>query len=268
MAKFADTHDPGPLRRSAAFDEGTTTDDTALGETLRHLKRSGCSLLVTGSVPFETRAAMSRRLFGAADERRYRLLAVTNSVGLPVERYLPSGVPASSDSVSVVDFADELRGVTVAGTTADTEAVGDAGGSTTAPASPTGQDAPGSPGPTMRTDDADRMAAFGTSVETAVERLADRVGPFAPGELRVGVASLSGPFDDPGVGSTVASLVEDVVGRNGMIHCHALGPRSNVGSALSDPFDVRIELRDRGTGVPEHRWVVPDRSVRTGWVPL
>lgn len=242
MAEFADTHDTGALRRSVASGDAPTTDSTALGETLRQLKRRGCSLLVTGTVPFETRAAMSRRLFGTPDEPRYRLLAVTNSVGLPVARYLPHGVTASAADVSVVDFADQLRGSTTASPSSGT-------------------------GPTMRTDDTDRMANLGTTVSTAIERLAQQAGRFDAGTLRVGLASLRGPYDaeDP-VRASVGRIVDDVVSRRGMVHCHLLD--TTLDDDLMEAFDVRIELRDRGTGAPEHRWVVPDRAVRTEWVPL
>ncbi|MFC5969747.1 hypothetical protein ACFPYI_00240 [Halomarina salina] len=255
MVEFADPHDSAPPRRrpTATPDEASLrTDDTTLGETLRDLKRRGCSVLVTGAVPFETRAAMSRRLFGVPDERRFRLLAVTNSVGLPVARYLPDGLGARDDAVTVVDFADELRGG-VAASSGDT---GTATGSS----------------PTVRTDDADRVASLGTSLSSAVATVADRVDTFAPGELRVGVASLSGPYDEEEadrVRTTLGSMVEDVVDHRGMVHCHLLGEADGrTANGLMPSFDVRIELRDRGTGTPEHRWVVPEQSVRTAWVPL
>ncbi|MFD1512657.1 DUF7504 family protein [Halomarina rubra] len=249
MAEFADSPDPETVRRRSVAttdDTSVVTDDSRFGEALRDLKRRGCSLLVTGEVPFETRAAMSRRLFGTPDERRYRLLGVTNTVGLPVDRYLPSGVAPAGDDVTVVDFADELRGAT-------------------ASESPTSA----TPRPTVRTDDVDRLATLRTSMTSAIDRIGDRVGPFVAGELRVGVASLRGPFEDGGdhARATIEHLVEDVVGHRGMVHCHLLGGTAAVAD-LTDAFDVRIELRDRGTGVPEHRWVVPDRSVQTQWVAL
>lgn len=250
MAEFADSPDPETVRRRSTAttdDTSIVTDDSRFGEALRNLKRHGCSLLVTGDVPFETRAAMSRRLFGTPDEQRYRLLAVTNSVGLPVSRYLPSGVVPTGSDVTVVDFADELRGATASGATPPTET-----------------------GPTHRADDADRLSTLRTSMSAAVDRLSDRVDTFDTGELRVGVASLCGPFDAEEatrVRRTVDTLVEDVVDRRGMVHCHLLGGTDDV-TALTDAFDVCIELRDRGTGVPEHRWVVPDQSVQTQWVSL
>ena len=255
MVEFADPQDATPLhRRSTATPDETsvTTDDTALGETLRDLKRRGCSVLVTGDVPFETRASMSRRLFGAPDERRYRLLAATNSVGLPVGRYLPGGLGPDDEAVTVVDFADQLRGA-VAASSGETGPV-------------TGS------GPTVRTDDSDRVESLSTSLSAAVTALAARVGPFAPGELRVGVASLRGSYDDDEavrVRATLDAMVDDVVDHHGMVHCHLLGDASDeTAASLMAAFDVRIELRDRGTGAPEHRWVVPEQSVRTAWVPL
>ena len=255
MVEFADPNDSPTLRRrsTATPDEASVaTGDTSLDEALRGLERQGCSVLVTGAVPFETRAAMSRRLFGVPDERRYRLLAATNSVGLPVGRYLPEGVGPTADDVTVVDFADELRGVVAASS-------GETGPATGA-------------GSSVRAADAERMASLSASLSTAVSRVADRVEALDPWVLRVGVASLRGRYDADEatrVRATLGAMVDDVVAYRGMVHCHLLGEGGEETLAeLMPAFDVRIELRDRDAGVPEHRWIVPERSVRTAWVPL
>lgn len=68
---------------------------------LPELKRTGCNVLVTGTVSETTLARATRRLFGAADLDRTRVLVRTAS-GACARDFLPATV--DSDSSSVVRF--------------------------------------------------------------------------------------------------------------------------------------------------------------------
>ncbi|GGL52740.1 DUF7504 family protein [Halocalculus aciditolerans] len=66
---------------------------------LASLKQRGCSLLVTGDVPDEGRMLATRRLLGAPEEPRRRVLVLNDE---HPGHYLPSGVSADDDTVRVL----------------------------------------------------------------------------------------------------------------------------------------------------------------------
>lgn len=75
---------------------------------LASLKEHGCSLLVTGDVPDEGHMLATRRLLGAPDEPRRRVLVLNDQ---HPAHYLPCGVSAADDTVRVVrmETADPCR---------------------------------------------------------------------------------------------------------------------------------------------------------------
>lgn len=71
-------------------------------DRLPQLKRGGCNLLVTGAVSQETAHRATRRLFGAPDLERTRVLVRTDDSD--ESDLLPAAVDSSSPAVTVIDF--------------------------------------------------------------------------------------------------------------------------------------------------------------------
>jgi hypothetical protein len=77
--------------------------EPAVLDTLPRLKRRGCNLLVTGTVSDATANRATRRLLGAPDVERTRILVRTVDAP-PVAELLPTGVTADDSSVRVFDY--------------------------------------------------------------------------------------------------------------------------------------------------------------------
>ncbi|WP_449271651.1 DUF7504 family protein [Halolamina pelagica] len=86
-----------------------------LSNFLSGLKSAGCTLLVTGDLDPETRAAVSRQLFGVtegelnADEPRRKRVLVQTEQALNPHQFLPIEVEETSARCSVLDATEADR---------------------------------------------------------------------------------------------------------------------------------------------------------------
>lgn len=206
---------------------------------LDRLKRRGTSVLVVGDLSTDLEQALSRRMMGHPDERRYRLLSTLKPMDDP-DRWFPGSVDPDDEWVDVADHGGLARDV-VSG------------------ADPTG---PASPASTRAGD----VVAHVDDWVTSVEREADP----GPGDVRVGVTSLDILLEREGVEAsrTVAEGVHRLMRDHaGVAHLYFPRQRSSrVVQQITVWVDVVVEVRMCG-GRPEQRWSVQD-TVETSWFPI
>ena len=203
-------------------------------DAFRELKQRGPQVLVTGDVPEAVSRRATRRLLGHPEEKRRRVLALTDS-DAGRDDWFPGDYSTDDEGVTLIG-AGELRGSAAVG----------------GPAAGDGK------------DDA-LVRLVGDEIQSWHP---DETPP--PAVLRVGVYSLETLLEAHGV-EAVRELAYQLTGEvrraRGMGHYHL--PREPGSEAVSDlqfVFDARLELR-RSTGVPEQRWHLPGRGT-TGWVEL
>lgn len=214
-------------------------------DVLSRLKDGGCNLLVTGEVGTDVTDAMSRRLLGASDHPRKRVVVLADRPGVDADRILPGGIDVADPGVVVVDHSPCTRG---GATAARRETVRRA------------------PGTDISCDDAtagrrgaDRLqwelCATLADLETAA-------GGFEPAELRLALVSLRSLLDRYGeeaVERLVRGVRAHVAGVSGMAHYHLpLADDAPAVRRLAPLFDARIELRVESGLPPEQRWHLPD----------
>lgn len=206
------------------------------------LKRRGCNVLVTGDVGEETSRRLTRKLLGAPDVPRTRVLALTDRDREDAPALLPEGVSVDDDAVHLLDYDAGTRSASGATATAPDPNAGRA---------PKALD-------DLRLDLCDAVAA------AAADGL-------DPAQLRVGVYTLSyltSQRDPEAVEQFVRAVGDHVRGVSGMAHYHLPVPDdADRVARLAPLFDVRIELRETN-GAPEQRWHFPDRDATTAWVGL
>ena len=224
---------------------------------LNELKATGSNLLVVGDEPRCAFTRASERLFGDPAAVRYRLLAVTDATGRSVVERLPD--PESTprpvrETTHVLTHAGTPRSV-VAPETAD-EPVEH---------------------PDLReahVADPD-LHELESAVLDGVEAFADSA-TLRPGDLRVGVDSITSLLDDHGENAVRRCLT--TIGRHvreydGMAH-YVLpeGYDSTRVQSLSGAFDAVIEVRtvsaDDSGRYAEERWHVPDADLTMQWTRL
>lgn len=214
------------------------------GEVLRGLKCQGCNLLVTGVAPGPTECLAARRLLGAAEEPRRRILAFPDAAPDRVGDYLPAGVDADGPDVWVVEQGAATR---------------------TVPAAATGVDLP-SPG------DEGALSDLRRELVGAIGFFDQQAEGLGPAELRLGLHALDVPLaadDRRTVERFLRAVTAMVRGVKGMGHYRLpLADDSRTVAELSPLFDARIELRKRDGLPAEHRWYVPGRGIETPWVRL
>jgi hypothetical protein len=212
-------------------------------ERLQTLKSQGCNLLVTGEVREEVSQQLTRKMLGAPELSRTRILALTDQDRADVPNLLPSGVAATDDEVHVVDPEFGTR-------------------SATAAASGSGADRGWG-----RSDLDDLQSALCNAITTA--KIAE--SGFDPAELRVSLFTLSylvNQHEPAAVERFVGAVSDHVRGTSGMAHYHLpLPDDSKTVRRLSPLFDARIELRETN-GRPEQRWHFPECEEPTAWVAL
>lgn len=215
----------------------------AFSQQLRALKRKGCNLLVTGDVREEVSQRMTRKMLGAGELPRTRVLALTNQDWEDVPDLLPGNVDATNDDVYVVDYSWGNR---------TPEAV-----------------AP-SPGASDEWGCHD-LADLQTTVCNAITVATDAESGFDPAEFRFSLFTLSAltrQHELDAVERFASAVCDHVRGVSGMGHYHLPVPDdSPTVERLAPLFDARIELREQ-RGRPEQRWHVPERDAPTEWVGL
>jgi hypothetical protein len=194
---------------------------------------------VVGDLSADLEQALSRRMMGHPDERRYRLLAALKPSDSP-DDWFPGSVSPDDEWVDVVDQGGLAR---------DAAAVAEGGS--------------GAPGSATL---ADELVECVDDWVTSVEHEADP----EPGDIRVGVASLDVPLEREGVEAPrmVAERIHRLMrDHRGVAHLYFPRPRSSrIVQQITVWVDVVVEIRTKG-GRPEQRWSVQD-TVETSWFPI
>lgn len=211
-------------------------------DALAAYKQTGNATLVVGRLPPAVRTALARRHFGAPDERRLRLLALTNGEAA-VDSYLPS------------DLADADRSVRTTVRTHDPPARSDA----------ESMRPPSAASPTL--GGGSDLPAFGRRLDDAVEALhrdADR--PFSPAQLRVSLDNLEpllGVYGLDSVETFVGALTETVRDYRGMGQLFLPYPRSHpVVRALEPHFEIVLTTFRRSDDAYYQRWDLREYDVQ------
>jgi hypothetical protein len=202
--------------------------EPAVLDTLPRLKRRGCNLLVTGTVSEATANRATRRLLGAPDVERKRILVRTVDAP-PVAELLPTGVTADDSSVRVFDYRP---------TDAERDAFDSLGG---------------------------LVSAVSSAIDDFASRSTPLVGGEL--RLSVpSLGSLVATHDAASVERFLRRLTDAIVGVRGMGHYRYPGPRVDVATLPLDRlFDGFVDLREHAR--PQHR-VSLSTTPPTEWVDL
>ena len=219
-------------------------------EALAELKAGGCNLLVTGEVGTDVTDAMSRRLLGASDHPRKRVVVLTDRTVADADRVLPDEVRADDPDVAIVDHSLSTRD------------------SSTAAESPT---VPVVSRPERLADDDPNPERLRRKVATTLVDLETAAGGFEPAELRLSLITLQSLLDRDGfeaVERLVRGVRAHVTGLSGMAHYHLpLADDAELVRRLAPLFDARIELRAESGLPPEQRWHLPEQGT-SPWIRL
>lgn len=221
---------------------------------LSGLKDGGCNLLVTGEVGTDVTDAMSRRLLGAPDHPRERVVVLADRPCVDADRILPEGIGVADPGVVVVDHSPCTRDGTTASRHVKTRR---------APGTESTRD-----GAAVGRTGADRLqqelCATFADLETAA-------GGFEPAELRLALVSLRTLLDRYGedaVERLVRGVRAHVAGVAGMAHYHLpLADDAAAVRRLAPLFDARIELRVENGLPPEQRWHLPGEGY-SPWIRI
>lgn len=220
-------------------DRGAVTGahEPAVADILPQLKHAGCNLLVSGNVSDATTSRATRRLLGAPELDRKRVLVRTSGAP-PVADLLPVGVDSTDSDVRVFEYRT------------DGFASADSAVSATA-------------------DDSDTLDALGRRVSAAIDDFESCPTGLVGGELRLSVSSL-GPLVADGETASVERFLrrttDAVVDARGLGHVCYPGPRADVATLSLDRFfDGYVDLRERAHA--EHRLSLPSTRP-TAWVDL
>jgi hypothetical protein len=203
-------------------------DGPTLGAVLTELKRTGCAIMLAGESQV-AREAMSRRLFGAPDADRHRILVTPND-DYPTEPWLPNGI--AHGAVETVSVSSGERSVAV---------------------------------PTPQSSELDSTLH---DLDTARTRSPYEFGPGVL-RVGVHTAdALAETYGRETALSFVESVFERVRDTRGMGHVHLDGSTDHPLFGHVEPLvDVVVEVRVPKTREPEQRWYVPDYGY-TDWVLL
>lgn len=222
--------------------------DSMFAARLTHLKETGCTILLTGAVGPETMAAASRSWFGQNRPEtapRKRVLALTDQSGASAASHLPD------DSVDdahhwICNLSSQYRSAPL-----------------TADQLPEVGRAP------------NQLAALQTELQHAIDYYA-REHSLSPGELRVGVNSLSYLFEeaeDDRIKQFITRIRDEMQATSGMAHFVA---RQNgtgrhedlLNSFVKDgPIDVVCRIRNQQDAQPEEQVYIPGVGT-TRWETL
>ncbi|WP_135825750.1 DUF7504 family protein [Halorussus ruber] len=254
----------GNTGSDAASSEADTASDGGerFLDVLRELKSEGCNLLVVGDAPRQLFTAASAGLLGGADERRYRLLAVTDASPQSVVERLPDPeeMPGEfAETTEIVNHASPPRSVVSADDAADYPSelspLGDVSERRVVDPQLAG----------LQAELAESMAAFNR-----------HAGGLRPAQLRVCVDSLGALFEhyDEDVVrrclQVVTGYVSDYRAMGHYVLAEPFG--SERVQHLADTFDAVVEIRAVDSAKRNHdaeeRWHVSSRDLTTEWFPL
>lgn len=215
---------------------------------LEELKQNGGGLLITGTASAQTRAHVSRTLFGDVETKpegqippptRKRLLLRTDDQ-LPAADYLPGGVLVDDDDVRVVDARSM--------------------GLTRSAAVP------------PATEVADQFTEIEREMDAALADLIRTDAP-EPGVLRIGVTSLVPLLEHGGIPITLqflSLLIAKATVWKGVAHVHYPVSESEArGSVFTNFVDAWVQIRDTERG-PEWLWhtMEPEVDEPLSWLPI
>ncbi|WP_128476811.1 DUF7504 family protein [Halorussus pelagicus] len=227
------------------------SDDTTgvpIGEVrlkLRRLKQRGCNLLVTGNVREEVSRRATRKLLGAPEVSRSRLLALTDRDREDAVSLLPDDVGVTDERVRFVGYDCDTR--TAASSVASESVATDASQS------------------------ACDLDGFQTALCNAMTTAKIAQSGLEPAEFRLSLYTLSylvNRHDETAIDRFLSALGDHVRGVGGMAHYHLpVADDSKPVQRFGPLFDARIELREKN-GRPEQRWHFPDDDCSTVWFGL
>ena len=205
-----------------------------LNAALYRLKRDGCTVLVGGDVPELVQRVFSRRVMGEPGVYRLRILALLGRTPDP-DDWFPGLVTARSNDSHLVDLQDYDRNMAAV--------------------------APQVEEP-LPARNAEHVA--GTVEESVEGFLRDRY-PL-PEELRLVAAPGHGQLAST---RTIHELVEVLADIEGVTYL-VLPERSprTIDDNVLEQVDAFVMVRPRYPGEPEHRWIIFEEGIETGWLPL
>jgi hypothetical protein len=242
-------------------DDSTGVSVENVRHQLGYLKRNGCNLLVTGNVGEEVSHKITRKLLGAPDISRTRILGLTNRDREDAVDLLPDGVRATDERVHFIEYDCGTRTATAVDPPESASAAGaDPAATDSGPASFDSDTA------RVGSDLDDLRNAFCDAITTA--KIAN--SGFESAELRISLLTLShlvDQYDSAAVDRFVSAVADHVRGVSGMAHYHLpVADDSRTVRRFSSLFDARIELRKK-QGRPEQRLHFSD-GVSTVWFGL
>lgn len=218
-------------------------DPRQITTKLRDLKRKGCTILVTGDVPSEASARVSRKLFGAPEESRERVFVRLSDGDVARDDWFPDGVDTAD--VFDVDFASDTRSIAIPN------------GGTGPESSPSGF------------SNHPPLVEVKEEVSLAFLRAANSVD-LDTASLRVGLYSLAPVVDRHSIvdvrsfASFLQSHSREVAA---MTHVHyPVRHDTDAVVSIRDSFDACIDLRIED-GQLEQQWYFPDVGW-SGWLPV
>lgn len=246
-------------------------EPTRFERALAALKREGAAVLVTGAVPDEAYARISRRLLGAGDgpDRRRLVVLPDADHGGAADRLRGSGPLGPDHAVVVSPSGVSRNGAATHAGDGGRHGRGDGDRAVAAPATPETPSEPAG-GPRLRSVGG-APGEVGTAVSEELERLETAAGGFAPAECRVGFDYLSGlraaHGDDVSFGF-LYTLRGQVRSLDGLVHVRLLRPRDTEAVRTFEPlFDATLELRANGAGL-EQRWHLDDGEIVSDWLAV
>lgn len=235
----------------------STDEDDDVRDVLRGLESGGCNLLLVGDAPRHHFTRASAQLLGGTDERRYRLLAITDASRQSVAERLPDPdeTPGSvAETTRIVNHASPPRSIADDG----------------------GESAFGLDGVAETSVVDPQLGGLQAQLVDAMATFDRDAGGLAPGELRLGLDSLDAlleHYDDGVVRRGIRVITGYVEDYDGMGHYVLPRPyESDRARLLAGEFDAIVEIRAVDPATHDHdveeRWHVPDRGVTTDWVPI
>ena len=217
---------------SASFRGGGPVDD--LSDALGHLKKAGCSVLVVGDLAGPVQRLVSKRVMGEPGLDRVRILATVGRLSGASE-WFPGHVSTASSDSHVIDLEGFDR------STASTSTREDA----------------------IRPDvTSDAVERFDVRLQAALEEHPDT----KPEELRVVIApaSYSSLSDE-----TIDEFIASVNAVDGLTYLFLPGKQIwDLETEWADRVDALMDVRTDHLGTPEHRWVILDERLESGWLPV
>jgi hypothetical protein len=226
--------------------EPNATDGPRFEDALAELKRTGCAVLVVGTVPPDAYYRVSRRLLGdasAGDERRRLLVVPDTDRPAAVERLRETGRTDPSHAWVVTCNGTARSAAASAGSDSDLPAI-------------------------RRVETS--LVDLGEAITDSIDRFETVAGGLAPAELRVGVDALAafGGYDTWPAFGFLHVLGAQVRRTGGMAHVRLARSRdARASRTLAPLFDAVVELRLDGYRL-EQRWHLDDHGVVSDWLPV